>query len=490
MESSRIAHSNLCFAFDALTSLGLGLIMSMPTKEKVRQAVRLYRVGKTTYPSLRLLAEAAGISYSAAVKRVQRGWSDAEVFYGRRRLPKELVQHSTRTFGKVVTIGGKKYRSVQHAYEVVKPRASLAAVRARITQLGWTPEQAFELESRLDGRTNERSQERWVIGGQRFATLRQAYDLYRPEASFNSVRARLRYGWSLGEALGVVQRVDRRSVPKRQSSNRSTRQYTEAIVVDEVEYESIAKLARAYDMPPALVYSRVRGGGWSYERAVTESASEEVVVRGTRFRSALQAWETIGKTSYSQYEARRIRRHPLEVCLGLDPLPKKTKYKVDGKAFGSLSEVARAFGLTTGKLRYRLNHMGIQEAVQYVPANGRYSKAGFDRDPVLAATIGSLYFVRIRSSDGPLYKVGITARGVARRFGRMRYDEILELQGPLGRLYEFEQQVVREFSDHHYRGDDEFDGRTELFLLLDSEAEDLKRYLLARAGQFGAFKRK
>lgn len=455
---------------------------------KKRYIIREYRVGDTTYPNLKELAAAAGISYPAAVKRAHRRWSDAEIFYGRGKLPASLAEHGTTTNRNAIKIGGIEYRCLEHAYDELKPSVSLPAVRSRMNQLGWSCEQAFELEERIDGRSSEECQEKWIVNGTQFKTLREAYNFILPKATFNSVKARLRYGWSLEEALGVVEKVDGRTSPSRASQKRLVSQKRDEIIVYGVKFDTITELARAYDLPPKLVYNRIRGNGWSYERAVSEGISKKVVVDGVLYRSALKAWEAVGKTSYSQYEGRQLKGFPLEVCLGLEALPRRATYEVDGVIFGSLSEVAAAYGLSTQQLLYRLNSMELEDAVRYVPSNGRYSRVAFERDPSLGATTGVLYFVEVQLSDGVLHKIGITAKTVVQRFkGKANgISSIVEYRGTLAELYELEQKVVREFSDYHYRGDDDFEGRTELFLLLNHEVEEIKTYLALNAGSHGA----
>jgi len=450
-----------------------------------KYTLREYRVGDIAYLNLNELALAAGISYEAAVKRSHRGWSDPEIFYGRGKLPAHLVEYSTITNVNAVTIGGVEYRNIKHAHDEIKPKAKLPAVHARIKR-GLSYEQAFELEEKIDGRTNPDLQSKWKLGNKQFKTLREAYDFAQPSVTFNSVRARLRYDWTLEEALEVVEKIDGRKKQNLSPRSRQNPKKRDDIVVDGVKYPSISALARAYDLPPLLVYNRIRDNGWPYDRAVSEDVSNKVVMHGVPYRSALKAWEAVGKTSYSTYEGRRLKGFPLEICLGLDPLPNISTYEVDGKIFGSLFEVASTYGLSLQTLVYRLNNMEIEDAVHYVPSNGRYSKKIFKRDPGLAATTGTLYFIEIKQTDGILHKIGITSRSVNQIFRSNSYAKIAEYKGHLSGLYELEQMVVKKFSNLHYRGDDEFDGRTELFLLLDNEVEEVKKYLSEKSSFYGA----
>ena len=157
---------------------------------------------------------------------------------------------------------------------------------------------------------------------------------------------------------------------------------------------------------------------------------------------------------------------------------------MNGESYSSIAEIASDFDLTSTQLSSRLETMTLEEAVNYIPSNGRYSESRFKSDTKLAKTVGSLYFIKIISSDGTLHKIRITARAVGRRFSSIEYELIEEYTGTLCDLYRVEQRVMTLFSDKHYRGDDDFDGRTETFLLMDEEELEMQEAIAFEMEQF------
>ena len=368
---------------------------------------KIYRVGDIEYLSLKSLAKDAGISYEAAVKRSHRGWNDNEIFYGKLKEDK-TKDKIKKVLGTVVNIDGIKY-----------------------------------------------------------GNLRVAYEQLNISVSYNTVRARLRYGWTHQEALGFIDKVDGRKLLKDKKPR--IPKSKKKLIVDNVEYASIAALASAFQLPYMLVYNRINVNNWSYERAVKEPILEQITVDGKVFRSATKAWEAIRKTSWSTYEGRKLCGHSLEVCLGLQPLPTLDRYEVFGVVYSTIAEVAKAYYMSSSQLSGRLQMMTLEEAVEYIPANGRYTEARFKEDPSLALATGIFYFIKIESKDGPLHKIGITLKPIERRFQSTYFELIAQYSGKMFDLYKIEQEILLQFKANHYRGDEDFDGRTETFLLMAHE---------------------
>ena len=198
----------------------------------------------------------------------------------------------------------------------------------------------------------------------------------------------------------------------------------------------------------------------------------------------MSAWESEGETSFSVYQARKTSGHKLEVCLGLEPLPKKERYELDSKSYSSLGDVAADYGLNEDQLSSRLRNMSLEEAVNYNPSNGKYSTAYFRKFPDVAQSSGSLYFVSINFEGGQLHKIGITRRPVADRFKAHDYRAIAVYEGQVQHLYKLEQEAISVFKHLHYRADEDFDGRTETFLLTDDEETQVHLFLSGEAGHY------
>lgn len=384
---------------------------------------KIYKVGDAKYSNLKSLAKDAGISYEAAVKRSHRGWSDNEIFYGK---VKEL-----KTKIKVKKVLGTRIN----------------------------------------------------IDGIEYPNLRVAYEKLNVPVSYNTVRARLRYGWSYQEALSVIEKVDGRKLPKSDKVRKPNTK--KKFIVDNVEYASVAKLAAAYHLPYALVYNRMRDNNWPPERAVKEPVSDQVAVGGKVFRSATKAWEAIGKTSWSTYEGRKLAGRSLEVCLGLQPLPSLERYEIYGHVYSTIAEVAKAFNMSPSQLSGRLQTMTLEEAVEHIPANGRYTEARFKEDLNLASATGTFYFIKIKSNSGQLHKIGITLKPIERRFQSISFEPIAQYSGKMYDLYKIEQEILLQFKANHYRGDEDFEGRTETFLLVAHEELEMLNTIAHKMTEMG-----
>lgn len=375
--------------------------LTTPQQKKI---FRTFHVDGKTYSSLAELAQAAGISYLVAVKRSHRGWDDHEIFHGRQKQPTPPRVPVPR--GIPVIVGGVQYKNIGHAHACIAPAATLNSVMARL-RYGWTYNQAFEIEVKIDGRK-----------------LRQKQP-YGPQAR---------------------------------------KEY----VVFGVTYKTVAALARAHSLDQHLVYNRLRSD-WTAERAVTEPANAVVVVDGVTYKSAMNAWQKIGKTSFFVFNSRKFAGHDLETCLGLKPIKDESRV-VNGVPYESLAAVATAYGIKESVLSGRLNRMSFEEALAYKPSNGRYTVKRFREDPQLANSPGHLYFVKIKFDGGILHKIGITQRTIESRFAAERdYETIALVSGPLGKMFEIEQAIIKQFKAMSFRAEDEFEGRTETFLFTDEE---------------------
>jgi len=125
--------------------------------------------------------------------------------------------------------------------------------------------------------------------------------------------------------------------------------------------------------------------------------------------------------------------------------------------------------------------MSLEEAIRYVPSNGRYTLRRFEDDPRLAEHPGILYFIKIAAKDGVLHKIGITQRPITARFQSMEFETLAIFEGRLQNLFFLEQEILELFHENHYRAEEEFEGKTETFLLMPEEEKELLDELLWRA---------
>jgi hypothetical protein len=137
-----------------------------------------------------------------------------------------------------------------------------------------------------------------------------------------------------------------------------------------------------------------------------------------------------------------------------------------------MTEVASFYNLTRAQLSLRLN-IDLEQAVIYQPSNGRYSRNVFKKNPVLAKSKSILYLVKISLQDGVLHKIGITVKETNQQFRKFEYTAIMEIIGTLAELFKIEQSVIKKYKHLHYRAEEEFEGKTETFLLTDTEEKQI-----------------
>ncbi|MBL0122912.1 MAG: hypothetical protein IPP88_09310 [Betaproteobacteria bacterium] len=107
-------------------------------------------VNGVPYLSLIELALAAKISYQRAYKRLVRGSTNHEIFFGRAKKP-TADKPQRRPRGKQLTVGGQTYDNFAAAHTAIKPNCSLNAARARL-RYGYSAEEALGIVFRVDGR--------------------------------------------------------------------------------------------------------------------------------------------------------------------------------------------------------------------------------------------------------------------------------------------------------------------------------------------------
>lgn len=437
---------------------------------------RKYSVDGKVFNNLKELANAAKISYDAAVKRSHRGWNDTEIYYGKKKnIVKKLKEKKPR--GVEVEVNGIVYENIRYAFESLSPKCCLNTLKARL-RYGWSYEEALEVTHRVDGRKKIDDANKIFLLGTLMSLGEASERSGVPKAT---IKDRVNRGATPEQAIGLNEIVDGELQTQTVFNKNRPKRIKKEFIVDGVIYTSIKILAHAYDMPYKLVYNRIHKYGWTPERAIKENVGEVVVVRGQAYRSAMSAWESIGKTNSSTYHSRRSNGYSIEVSLGLEPLPSELKFEINGVLHESLQEVAQAYNLTKQQLTYRLNFMSIEDAVIYRPSNGRYTLKAFNRNPELANTAGMIYFVKISLTEGVLHKIGITQKQTSQRLISHDFELILEFSGRLEQLYEIEQEIVKVFSDCHYPAEKDFEGRTETFLLMENEEKEVMDFMIRKS---------
>lgn len=439
-----------------------------------KNTTRQYVVGKKVFPNLKALAKAAGITYNAAVKRAHRNWPDAEIFHGRESRT-QIKSKTTKVKAQenTIKVNDIRYDSLSSAYAQLRPNCTYIAFAARL-RLGWSLEEALEVVKKVDGRTASASSRKLSIEGRDYTPAQASSEFKVP---YGTILDRLRRGANGMQAIGR-ETIKAGSLTLQKDVYRDRKPpEKKRYLVDDEEFESVADLARRYRLATLLVYNRIHAQNWTAKDAVSKPVANAVVVNETEYRSAMSAWEAIGVTTFATYQGRTAKGHPLEVCLGIAPLPSLNRYEIGDIKYSTLAEVAAAHELTLPALTSRLLSMTLEEALAYTPITGRYSAGAFNKSPKLANSPGTLYFVKIQLVDGTLHKVGITQKTTSRRLGAVDHQVIFERTGKLIELYAIEQEAVKLFSTRLFRAEDEFEGRTETFLLTNEEEQQMLSFI-------------
>lgn len=183
------------------------------------------------------------------------------------------------------------------------------------------------------------------------------------------------------------------------------------IICKSKEYESVAELARAFDMTTSTVRRRIERG-LSAEQAVglepagRQTTGHQVVLAGVAYPSRSAACKALG-LSPKVVHARLKAGRTLEEAFGLESFTYASKPKtvvVGGTTFYSLVEACQFYGVDKYVLNARVNRYGwtLDEALGVVP------RPGYER-----GVAGYVYL--ITNLNGKKY-VGITMGTIEMRW--------------------------------------------------------------------------
>ena len=350
--------------------------------------------------------------------------------------------------------------------------------------------------------------------------------------NYSTYRRRIENGLSVEEALGIVKVPDRRRVNKKNKENLKAsevdlvvngkrfesisalaREYNmkdvtlrtrilkqhlspeEAVSrpiekkekfnlnIDGIQYESIAELAKAYDLKPYIIYQRIKKG-YSVEEAVTKpTKGKKIKVDGKEFPSIADAARYHDLIPENVQANIKSGMTP-EQALGLEST-KPLKYEWKNNRFTSIKEMTNFVSAQTdipkNLLLSRLNRgLTIDEAITLgsdkITSVGRYNHAILKRDEKLANKLAFLYFVEIEIENRLFYKLGITTRNTNERLSNYNYKLISQSKGKLKEIYEFEQMLLKQYQQRKIDKDFDhyLDGITEFLDLLDFEVNEIK----------------
>ena len=188
------------------------------------------------YPSHRAAAEAFRIDPRTMNLRLFKGWTPEEAAGLTKR-------NQTPSNWKAVLLNSKTYPSLSAAARAYGISADCIASRLHI---GWSIEEAFGVTKRVRSTGTK-----VTVAGRIFQSISAA--ARSCGLSANTVRVRLRQGWTLEEALALNPRRNPR---------------WKEVTVGGNTYPSISAAARAFGIPVQRVFGRLHMG-WSFEKAFT-----------------------------------------------------------------------------------------------------------------------------------------------------------------------------------------------------------------------------
>ena len=140
------------------------------TFESIKEACRYYKLNSGTVS-----------------QRIREGWSVEEAF--------ELIERKPK-FGKTIIVNGKTFTSIKEACEYYNIRYNTAIARY---SYGWSVEEIFELTKR-----KSKGRKPITVDEKTFKSIKEACRYYK--LSYNTIKTRLRRGWSAEEAFGLIKK--------------------------------------------------------------------------------------------------------------------------------------------------------------------------------------------------------------------------------------------------------------------------------------------
>ncbi len=360
-----------------------------------------------------------GISYAMVQARLKIGWP----------LEKALTKPKSDSADRVYVVGNTEYGSLAALAKAAGIQYNAAYRRWK---RGGADEEIFHGKKRerkqpVRKKGKSRSSRAVCLVGKSYQSIKDAYDAIGPQIPYNTIRQRITsYGWSEEEAFGLVERKGGRQ-------------------------------------------------GWSLTKP--RKGLKAVEVNGVEYGSALTAFREIGKVGISTYQARMLAGLSLDVCLGIAPHPKEERYSVFGENFGTIVEVADAYDIPIGTLIGRIANMPLEDAILYIPRNGRFNATAFSRDSSLANRDALLYFISVDVGGESFQKVGITTRTVGQRFPVHDIEVHIEISGRLEKLHEIEGQCMNRFRNSLKLAPEGFEGRTETFKMSSETIDEAVEWL-------------
>ena len=328
------------------------------------------------YETQTIAANHFGIDIKLVRNRISKcGWTTREA-YG---LDEPPVLHSHE-----IEVEGKKYKSITNAAKKYNLDHRLVWNRLK---LGWTTEQAFNLEA---------SPQTYVFQGKEYASRNEAARSFGVHPYL--VGNRLKKGWSEEQAFGLElpprsfvfrnkqynnyveltkeYKINYEKFRRRFMRKESTWTLEQALDLDDPPksvrfnnkiYKGKGDLAKAFGIKPGTFRFRLRAG-WTLEQACNLEEPPEIIRKGTPIKftydekdysffskSAAALYFGVNPGSFrSRLKMKWSMLEALGIVKRIRPEQSGIEYKIDGLTFKSRSAMAKHYKINTKKLEARL----------------------------------------------------------------------------------------------------------------------------------------
>ena len=255
-----------------------------------------------------------------------------------------------------ITLEGKTYKSVKEASDYYK--VNYDKIRGRL-RTGWTLEEAFGLIER-----NNNKGKSITIEGITYKSIAIACDYYN--LNYGTVHNRLYNGWSIEEAFELVKKKKNSSLYKK-------------ITLEENQFDSLAEACRYYNLDSNTIYARLQIG-WSIEEAFglvkrEDKIRKPITIEGKTFISIAEACKYYKFDTDLVYKRMNNYGWSIEEAFELVDRDTYRHYLnkplvIQGKQFKSLSKACDCYNIDYSLVLYRIDRLkwSIEDAVS-TPVN-------------------------------------------------------------------------------------------------------------------------
>ncbi len=319
----------------------------------------------------------------------------------------------------------------------------------------------------------DESKQRFIVGNVEYENISDA--CRKLGVTFNKYQARIRLKWSKEEALGIVPRIDGRKTPSNKSTKRKKTIFP--LIVFGKEYKSFAEISRTFGIKSYVLSQRINKYGKTPEEAILmDGKNKAVTVGNLEFESMAECARAFNIEPNTFYHL--VKHNTVKQIVGIENRMTSKSIVYKGKWYPSRVALAEDYGITKNELYYRsyVCKLSFDEALS-IPSNSSVVKSVF-------GSKAKLYVAEIISDSqtddngNKLYKVGVTQHSLNKRFKELPFEcrTVFSKDGELNHLKEIEKTIKSRFKNEQvfdYKASD-FDGFTEIYRLSQSQLNNIK----------------